>query len=193
MFRGRKQFAYAGFSISCALLFLFIIFNNDALRERLVSQFHGDLDLAASDKYIPEPRIRRWACAWELIRQSPLAGYGSGMEVPLLKEKYLSHRYFTSWQYALNSHNQFISLWINSGLTGVVIYLLIFLFGYMYAFRKKDFCFFAFLTILLSVSLSENVFGLNKGIFFIAFFYPLFFSSFRRKNIPVSATEAASG
>ena len=154
---------------------------NHGMHARLISQFSGDLDRQALNKTIPEPRILRWQAAWELVEKSPVFGYGTGSEIPLLKNKYADHHLLRSLYFELNTHNQFLALWINTGLLGLFIYFLLFVRGGWRASKAKDGLGISFLLILFLVSLSENILGLNKGIFFLSFFYPLLFSFLPRQ------------
>jgi O-antigen ligase len=135
----------------------------------------------------------RWQCAWELIRSSPWIGHGTGMELGLLKAKYLDHHLYIAYKHDLNAHNQYLSLWIKTGFIGLLFYLFLLGAGFALAFRTKDPFLAAFLMIIAFVSFSENILDVNKGIFFFSFFFSLFFRApgeyflWRDERLPAEA------
>jgi O-antigen ligase len=137
-------------------------------------QLQQDLEGNIGDKDGSEPRMARWHCAWELIRASPWIGYGTGTEVDLLKEKYVTHQLYDSYAHDLNAHNQYLSFLLKTGLPGELLYLGILAIGFLQAFRLKDPFLGSFLLIVACVSASENILDVNKGIFFFSFFFSFF-------------------
>lgn len=152
-----------------------MVFYKDTLRQRYVVEFRQDLTGVPGDINGPEPRIARWRCAWELISASPWIGYGSGAEGPILKARYYDHHLYDSYANELNAHNQFLSCWLKTGIFGLLTYLVLLTVGFVRAIRTKDLWFCAFLVIITLVSFSENILEVNKGIFFVAFFFSFFF------------------
>ena len=110
----------------------------------------------------------------ELIAQKPITGYGSGTETDLLKQKYFEHKLYNSYLHELNAHNEYLSLTLKTGLIGLMIYLFILFMAFKTAIEKKDIFFCSFLILAATISFSENILDVNKGIFFFSFFYSLF-------------------
>jgi O-antigen ligase len=165
-----------GASIVTAIA-VFAIIQIDSFKNRYVVEFKNDLSEFSFNNDILEPRITRWASAWELIKKSPLIGYGSGSETVVLKEKYFEEKLYNSYLNELNAHNQYISFWLKSGIFGLVLYLYLLYYGFSNAFRSRDAVFLSFLIIITIVSFSENILDVNKGIFFFGFFFSLFILS----------------
>jgi O-antigen ligase len=113
-----------------------------------------------------EPRAVRWASAKELMLASPVYGYGSGSEIPLLKEVYYEHKLYNSYLNSLNIHNQYLSMVIKTGAIGLLVLLFVLFTGFKRSIQWKDGLFCAFLTISFHRFFSENVLDGNKGIFF---------------------------
>jgi hypothetical protein len=63
---------------------------------------------------------------------------------------------------------------LRSGIIGLLIYLIVLYYAFVQAIRKKDFLFFSFLVLVATVSVSENILDVNKGIFFYSFFLSFF-------------------
>ncbi len=164
--------------IICAMLLSAIailsIMQVDSFKKRLIAETKQDLSKQENGFQTFESRVARWNCAWKLIRQSPIIGYGSGSEVKLLKEKYFQNHLYVSYLNELNAHNEYLSIAIKSGIGGLILYLFILISGFANAFYTKDIFAFSFLAIIAIVSLSENILDTNKGIFFFSFFFSFF-------------------
>jgi hypothetical protein len=151
-----------------------VVSRNDHLHSRYLKQLKQDLRSDTGAVEDPEPRMARWQCAWQLIKVSPWIGYGTGTETDKLKERYYAHRLMISYMYNLNAHNQFISLWLKTGVFGMLYYAGLLIVGFRKAFRRRDIYLIAFLLIIFCVSCAENILDVNKGIFFFSFFFVLF-------------------
>lgn len=170
---GRMSLLFSGTITVLMVGSLFII---PAFHQRYLMELQQDLTHTIP-KEGSDPRMARWDCAWELIRASPLIGYGTGTETTLLQKKYYEHRLFHSYTYALNAHDQYISFLLQTGLAGLAGYLLLIGVGFVQAIRCRDPVFMAALVMIVLVSFSENILSVNKGIFFVSSFFCLFFSA----------------
>ncbi|MEN9686048.1 MAG: hypothetical protein RLZZ28_1834 [Bacteroidota bacterium] len=120
-----------------------------------------------------EPRIARWECGWQLVKNAPVYGNGSGSEVALLKEIFYQKKLYQSFLNDLNVHNQYLSMLIKTGIVGLFVLLWVYLTGIMAGLKNNDFAILSFLVICMVVSFSENILDANKGVFFFSFFYCL--------------------
>lgn len=115
-----------------------------------------------------------WNCSLE-----PISGYiqwifgvGPGDAQHEIQECYFRYQ---SWfyDYRYNSHNQYLTYLISSGLLGFMLFGAILSIGLVKAFRSQyQFLLFLFGSCLVA-SLSESVFLVNKGIVFFAFWLVL--------------------
>lgn len=161
-------------SLSLSLLAILAITQIDSYRKRYVVALQEDLTQTPVNNELLEPRIIRWKIALELIKKSPVIGYGSGTEKRILKERYFEKKLFNSYIQELNSHNQYLSLLLKTGVLGLAIFIFSLFSGFSAAWSKKDTVFICFLLLIATVSFSENILDVNKGIFFYAFFFSLF-------------------
>ena len=168
----RIRFCIVALVFSALAFFGFTHIND--LRSRFVIELKEDLTASMNSK-TGEPRALRWDCAAELIRQSPIYGHGAGSEVALLKDCYYREKLYHSYLNDLNAHNEYLSMLIKFGLPGLLLLLWLFFTGARMAVRQQDIPFAAFLIITATVCFSENILDANKGIFFFAFFYSLFY------------------
>jgi O-antigen ligase len=128
-------------------------------------------------------RFDRWNIALDLIKRAPFIGTGSGSEVPLLRESYFEQKMYGPYLFSLNAHNQYLSFLINSGITGLMIYLVTLSWGLWQSIKNRDVLLFSFIVLIAVISFSEDLLDVNKGIFFYAFFFSFLTKSVRK---PVS-------
>ncbi len=179
---GKERLHFSIVSFVVFLLVVSALTNIDSFRKRYVSDFENDLSETAVTPDLTETRMKRWVVELELISQAPLIGYGSGSEKQLLKKKYFDEKFYRSYLFELNAHNQYFSFLINSGIVGLLLYLYILFFGFSKAIKRRDFLLFAFLILIVIVSVSENILDVNKGIFFYSFFFSLLLLNPSEKN-----------
>ena len=162
--------------IACTAILMALagIFTIDSYRNRVVSGLKKDLTQSPLENEILEPRIVRWGCAWDLVTQKPILGFGSGTEKKMLKELYFERKLFNSYLNELNAHNQYLSIWIKTGVWGLLFFLLTLGYGFWKAIMHRDALFFSFMTLVAIACFSENLLDVNKGIFFYAFFFCFF-------------------
>jgi O-antigen ligase len=177
LIKGKKRVAFAVIALALTAGSISLISKIDAFKTRYVTELNNDLTQAAINNEILEPRAARWELAFNLIKKSPVVGYGTGSEKKLLKELYYKNKLYISFLKEFNVHSQFLSFIIRSGIIGLLIYLTVLGFGFTVAVQKKDFVFFSFLILIAAVSVSENILDLNKGIFFYSFFLSIFLIS----------------
>jgi O-antigen ligase len=115
-------------------------------------------------------RFLLWKDAFELIKEKPLFGYGTGSNHEVLSKKYKEkgHQLFLEKRY--NAHNTYLDLLLTGGIPLLLIYLSI-LGNLLYiGFYKKNYIVLSFFLILAITGLTETIFR-SQGIIFFAFFY----------------------
>lgn len=170
---GRRRMALLAATLTITVAAIVMVSRNSHLHSRYLLQLKQDLHADTGAVEDPEPRMARWQCAWELIQASPWIGYGTGAETDRLNERYHAHNLVISYTYSLNAHNEFLSLWLKTGVFGMLWYIFLLVMGFREAFRRKDLFLFAFLVIIVCISFAENILDVNKGIFFFSCFFVL--------------------
>jgi O-antigen ligase len=173
LLEGTKRFRFIIASVAFTLLAFIIIYNSGTLKQRFVTELKQDLSKSAQSASL-ESRLERWKVAAALTRKSPLIGYGAGSEIGLLQKSFFDKKLYNAYLNRLNAHNEYLSLLIKSGIIGLLIYAATLVFGFNIAFRQKDIVFFAFMSLIALVSMSENILDVDKGVFFYAFFFSFF-------------------
>lgn len=174
---GTKRRRFKLISASLFLLVAVGVFSSRALRDRYIGELREDLSGQKFDE-TTDGRLVRWGVVVDYIGKKPITGYGAGSEIGLLQDGFFNQKLYNSYLNRLNSHNQYLSFLLKSGVPGLLFYLATLAFGFGIAFRQKDLLFLTFMTTIAIVSLSENLLDVDKGIFFYAFFFSFFaFSS----------------
>lgn len=149
--------------------------------------------------YITEPdkipgdflgnRWRMWTSSIELIKEAPWFGYGKeGFDDAfndVLHKNVGWSRYLLS-NVGFNSHNQYMQLWGEIGVSGVLFYIAMFIVFIKQALKNHSnlkFLKLIFILLIIVFSLSETVINRYIGISFFVFFYCFFLVN------PRSATE----
>jgi len=178
---GRKRIMFLVAAIGVSAVLLVSIFNITTFRERYIKDLTEDLSRTPAEGTL-DSRIERWGASVHLIGQSPIVGHGSGSELPLLKDEFFKRKLYNSFLNGLNSHNQYLSFLLKSGVLGLLVYLFTLAYGFSRAFKTKDIVFVAFMLLIAIVSLSENILDVDKGTMFYGFFYSFFIFSMPKLN-----------
>ena len=176
MLEGSKRWKFVIISSTLSLVLMSGILYSGAFRERILNEFKIDLSKAKTNE-ISDGRLVRWQVVTGLISKKPIIGYGSGSEMGLLSDAFFIHKLYNSYLSKLNAHNEYLSLWLKSGIIGFLIYAVTLTWGLVRSFKNKDLLFFTFILLVGIVSFSENLLDVDKGIFFYAFFYSFFICS----------------
>lgn len=120
-------------------------------------------------------RVGILICCFQVLKQNWLLGVGTGdMQVALnncyQQNGYSDELYIASY----DPHNQFIEIWLNVGITGVIVLLLTFLIPLRLAIRHKNDLYIFFLLFIMLCCMTESVLNLQKGVVFYSFFNSLF-------------------
>ena len=129
-------------------------------------------------------RIERWVAAVRLIKRRPFTGYGTGEEKPVLFKEYEQMGLTVTLDQRYDSHNQFLSFAIKSGLPGMLVFAALLVFAFATAIKERSYIYLCFLIITTGTCLIDTFLEVNKGIFFFAFFN-IFFYMVARAGRPV--------
>lgn len=170
---GKKRWRFFFTTAFVSVLLLLMINSVETFRTRYVSELKTDLTDKVTIVENTEPRLARWEAILELVKGSPLVGYGNGAENDLLKEKYFKKGLYISYLNEFNTHNQYLATLLKTGIAGLLLLLFVLYTGYAAAIKREDVLFMSFMIMITVVSLSENILDLNKGIFFYSFFFSM--------------------
>ena len=170
---GKKRLYFIITSIALTLLIAGGITFSGNFRERYITSFTDDLSRSVAGQ-TTDTRLARWHVTFGLIKRSPVIGYGAGSEIGLLQDGFYDHKLYNSYLNKLNTHSEYLSFLLKSGIIGLLIYLGTLAYGFRAALRRRDIFLFTFILLIAVVSLSENLLDVDKGIIFYAFFFTFF-------------------
>jgi O-antigen ligase len=181
LLQGKVKRKFVWITGSFSVLIIGAILTMGFLKTRYISNLKYDMELTSRNALL-DSRLDRWSTSFELIKQKPIIGYGAGSELGLLHESFYAKKYYSSFINHLNTHNEYLSFWLKSGIIGLLIYLVTLAFGFKQALKRKDLLFFTFMVLIAFVSFSENLLDVDKGVIFYAFFFSFFIFSGNEKR-----------
>jgi O-antigen ligase len=173
LLQGKKRVRLMLGALTLSALVIISIFSVSTLRVRYITDLKDDLSLKIPYQVV-DSRLDRWSTSIELISKSPVIGYGAGSEIGLLHDRFYEKKYYSSFINRLNTHSEYLSFLLKSGIIGLLIYLGTLAFGFKLSFKNKDLLFLTFMLLIAIVSFSENLLDVDKGIIFYAFFFSFF-------------------
>ena len=179
--RNQKRKSIIYFSVVVFILFL-ISYNIPALKGRYVELFNTFFGERLSSSGSTSLRIDVYNCAFESIRQSPFFGYGIGDTKEILMNCYAGLPEVFNGKY-FNTHNQFLSAWLISGIAGVLSLLAMVIYNFKIAIKHKDFVHIAGLVLFFTTLLTENILERQNGVILFSFFINFFAFKTQKLNI----------
>jgi UDP-GlcNAc:undecaprenyl-phosphate/decaprenyl-phosphate GlcNAc-1-phosphate transferase len=128
------------------------------------------------------PRAIIWPEAIALAKDNLWTGVGVGNSVDALMVKYEAIGYDKGIRERFNAHNQFLETFLQTGVVGLAILIMIFLYGYYKAAIHGNKLYAVFLTIIIMYMLVESLFETQMGMVGFSFFNALFLSALSEKN-----------
>lgn len=176
----QMKFRYKLIALGCILTgIIALTILNPRVSESLnkISEMQFSIDKSA--RYGYSTRLLTWDASIELIKARPIAGYGVGNAQDALNNVYAKMDYQYPLREKLNAHNQFLQIWIENGVVGILLLILIFVLliqrAYRFASPDKSFLI-AIVFILLINALFESILNRFSGISFFAFLTSFIFS-----------------
>jgi len=173
LLQGKKRIQFILVSLALFVVSFWIMSSTNSFKDRFTDQLKDDLTQPSATNRLTEPRLVRWQAEVELIKQSPVIGYGTGAEIEVLKNKYFEKKLYLSYLSEFNAHSQYLSFLLNLGMIGCGLFIFILCYGFYWAIKEKDILLISFLVIIAVTAISEDILNLNKGIFFYGFFISL--------------------
>ncbi|NVO08882.1 MAG: O-antigen ligase family protein [Bacteroidales bacterium] len=116
--------------------------------------------------------------SWHVIKNHFLFGVGTGDGADFLNEYYRSSGINLEPEYWAISHNEFLTIWIASGLFGLFLFLVGLFYPFFSEKKYKIFLCLVFQIIVVASMLNEDTFETHIGVSFAALFYSILFFSY---------------
>ena len=165
--------------ISCVFLstmllsspFVYNKFKGINLKEDLTSR-----DFSGSQFTAVKARFAKFYCSIDLISNNFWIGVSPGDENTELMKYYKKNGFNHGVVKKFNSHNQYLTEFIYTGIFGFAGLIILFFILYKKGFKDKNHYLIAISTIFLVFNLTESALVRNKGIVFFVFFSCLLFN-----------------
>ncbi len=115
-------------------------------------------------------RLYIWKSAFEVTKESPLFGFGTGDVTNELVKKYKKNNNKNLEKRKLNSHNEFIETQLRLGLLGIAFLLFIFIAGGYLAYKNRNYFLLFFFIITVINFFFETMLNRLAGVIFWSFF-----------------------
>lgn len=110
-------------------------------------------------------------------------GFGANATKVKIIEKQKQHNIHPYYG-ELNFHNQYIQTFSEIGVVGFILLISMLILCLLKSLKNKDFLFFFFTILMISIFCSESLFHRERGVIFFILLYAIFnVSSFKEKNI----------
>ena len=111
-----------------------------------------------------------------------ITGYGLGDQQDWFDYHLMRYGLAPDWYMGHNAHNQYLDIWLNTGILGFVFFVFMLVFFVRNAWQTKDEIWLIFLLIFLIAFLLEVYLSRNKGIVFFTLWNMFFYSWNRRQK-----------
>jgi O-antigen ligase len=167
-----KSVFFCSFLLTSFLLF----FLNPKTRELVDKLFSVGFTVDPNGQYSYENRLQTWYASVRLIRENFWMGTGIGDAQHQLDYFYSANHFTVALGNQFNSHNQFLTTFLELGLFGFIFFL-----GWMFsivrlAYVRSQKVLLMFMLLLIINFCVESMFERYHGISFAAFFFCLFVS-----------------
>ena len=151
--------------VGSAFLFLLFIGNTPVLQERFEEVTTVNLEYSQGQLLSStELRIGIWNCSAKSILDNPWFGVGIGNTRQTLEQCFKQYDQIEFFEGEYNTHNQWMHYWLSSGLFGLLILILFYIYLLLWAFKSKRKVLFYFLVFFLLISMTENYFSRQLGV-----------------------------
>jgi O-antigen ligase len=172
----RKRLVRFGLIAAPVVILGFVFYNFPTGRKYLLDAFKFDYqEPYGTSSALLADRLVIWSVSLETARQQPLLGYGVGKSQEALDNMYYKKNYRLGAEASLNPHNQFLSVFLDVGVAGVLLLTAILFVPLVLSARRGDWIGVGFILIATFFFFVESVLVRQKGIVFFAFFYSLMF------------------
>ena len=163
----KKKYVFLFGFIASIGLFVSVLLNNSAdksdfFKRLLVEQVGIEGDERA------DGRFKRWKYSWQLFKENPIFGTGTGDADILRTIKYRENADIYAYKQRYNAHNQFFEFLSAQGVFGALLFL--YCFGYLLnlTYKHKDYLFLYIISGVVVCCITESMFRRSWGFVFFA-------------------------
>ncbi len=158
---------------------LTVVYNASTSFKTRIDEFANTLTNSNKSKTSTSTmRIAAWKTSVDLIKTSPIIGYGVGDVKDKLIKSYVKQNLIELAEKKLNAHNQFLQTFLAVGLIGGLLFCCYFIFPLYFSFKLKYSIYLAFILLFAINIFTESMLERIAGVVFYAFFNSLFFAAY---------------
>ncbi len=128
-------------------------------------------------------RIEIWKESLVLLQDNWMIGTGTGDIKDELLKSYAAHQFTYGLERKLNSHNQFLQTWLALGIAGLLSLVALLLIPLIKTRISTDNAFLFLVGIITLNAMTESILEVQKGVFFLSFFYSLMLNRTNKSDI----------
>jgi len=160
------------------ILFILMSFNVPIIKERILItlgadryyKFYYNKHISSTDNPEKQGRLLLWQDAWQLIKDKPFLGQGTGGDNDALIAQYKKNGHTYLFQMGYNAHNSYIQWLLSGGIVLLTVWLSMLFTIFYKGIKTRDPVLWSFFIILFFTGFTETFYRV-QGIIFIAFFY----------------------
>lgn len=168
------------FALALISLF-FVAYNIDPLKRRFIEFFNVLLNNNQNIVGSTSLRLYIFDCSFENIKKSLVFGYGIGDTKYILNQCYSENYNIFKGQY-YNSHNQYLSAWLSSGILGAASLVTMLYYNLLIAIKNKNFINGAIIFLFIVLMFTENILERQDGVMLFSFFINFFAFQYQKKR-----------
>lgn len=163
--KNKKYRPFIGVGVLILGLIFFAIIRIDVFtRYRLLSSVNYGLEM----------RLNSWDAAINAIYKNTIMGVGTGDLKKALHEEYLVTNFREGLEYNYNSHNQYLDNWVQNGLPGLLILLILIFYPMYHFFREGKYLSLLFILSISLFCITESALSRQQGVVFFIYFAYIF-------------------
>lgn len=179
--KNRKQLKYPIILGLGLILSLILGYNIYPLRNRFFELWNAIFNNTEILFGSTSMRIHISDCSLENIKNRPLFGHGIGDVKNIMEQCFLENKNIFKGNY-YNSHNQYLSTWLASGIIGLMSLMGMLFYNLKNAITNKNFVSTSIIILFIVIMLTENILERQDGVMLFSFFINLFAFKSIKKN-----------
>ena len=173
--RERKATLYPIF-LAVVMVIMMLISPDTMLRLNRTANAMENIEMVKPDaEESTAERILIWKSSFNIFREHPLFGVGTGEVKDALLAEYKEQGITAAFTQRLDAHNQYIQTTLSLGLVGLLTLLAMLAWPGILAFKRQDYIYLFFIILFGMNILVESMFENQAGVVFYAFFNALLF------------------
>lgn len=161
------------FAMCCSILFYLCM---NKLNNRFTQVEEAILQQAGNQKVHNSTtgRLEIWKECLALLQDNWIIGTGTGDIKDELLKSYAEHQFTYGLERKLNPHNQFLQTWLCLGIAGLLVLIGLLFLPLLNSRISTQNAFLFLVGIITLNAMTESILEVQKGVFFLSFFYSLF-------------------